>query len=370
MTLEDYTANIRGLRYLTNGKITEVHISENVVHANWAPIKEAPVDLASQFNAWLDRVRFPKEGKSRSKAKYLILEVADNGLQKLVPGATYDNVALSRTLGVSTLGGIRYKRSATGDISHVVIVTGENDHPYQDRWLGRKLLYTGEGLEGNQTLSRGNLALYNQMRKRYPIYGFQKLGVNRYRYIGMLDVVSCQTEIQPDVNRAPRQVYVFELVLREPKAPPPQPAAPRKKDEDILANLATIQGSLQSETLLTERYRRSRELVEELKQLYDYRCQLCDPSAPDAPEIPMRDGRRYVEVHHIKGFAEVAELRGDSQEEGEYLVDNYRNTIVVCCYHHKLLTYYTSPIEYVEARKEFVSKDKTVVLPLRNNKHL
>jgi predicted HNH restriction endonuclease len=157
----------------------------------------------------------------------------------------------------------------------------------------------------------------------------------------------------------------FELGIAE-RLPP----KPEQNDAEKLKDLARIQTELTKETIQVKKYRRSRELVQELKQLYNYRCQLCSPISINIPQIPMRNGNSYVEVHHIKGFNEVSHIEGVNQEEGDFEIDNYKNAITVCVYHHKLLHKHKDGFSYDAMQKCFVSRDKSSKIPLVLNKHL
>lgn len=148
------------------------------------------------------------------------------------------------------------------------------------------------------------------------------------------------------------------------------PSATKQNDAETLKELARIQTELAKETAQVKRYKRSRELVEGLKKLYDYQCQLCSPTSVDIPQIPMRNGNSYVEVHHIKGFNEVSHIEGVSQEEADYEIDNYKNAITVCVYHHKLLHKHKDGFSYDAIQKCFISRDKSSKIPIVLNKHL
>lgn len=76
--------------------------------------------------------------------------------------------------------------------------------------------------------------------------------------------------------------------------------------------------------------KRNRALVDELKSLYSYRCQLCHDES--IPPIVTVDGKNYVEVHHIKPLSEE---KYDEEED----LDVLENMIVVCPHHHKFLHY-------------------------------
>ena len=104
--------------------------------------------------------------------------------------ADYTNAELSDTAGVSTQGGIRYRGSIRSQIDRCVVITGsEKGAFYGDGWTNIDTLhYTGEGRSGNQTLTRGNLALSKQSELGFPLHVFEKQLVNRYAYAGQFRV--------------------------------------------------------------------------------------------------------------------------------------------------------------------------------------
>ncbi|MCS7124873.1 MAG: YDG/SRA domain-containing protein [Candidatus Bathyarchaeota archaeon] len=136
----------------------------------------------------------------------------------LKTGAVLSNREISRTFNVCTRRGIRYSGSLKTGIRHVVLTTVLSktpeesvENPYNDRFEGESLLYTGEGRLGNQRMERGNLALKMQMEKRFPIFVFEKKTPGKYVFLGQYDVVSVQTEKQPDAHGKPRKVFIFRL---------------------------------------------------------------------------------------------------------------------------------------------------------------
>lgn len=76
-------------------------------------------------------------------------------------------------------------------------------------------------------------------------------------------------------------------------------------------------------------YSRNRTLVQELKNIYGCRCQLC--KSEEYFDIKMQEGMYYTEVHHIVSNAEGVDEEGTLDRPG--------NMIVVCPNHHKYLHY-------------------------------
>jgi len=143
----------------------------------------------------------------------------------LKAGDVLGNREISRIFNVSVRRGIRYSGSLKTGIRHVVLTTVLNKtpeegiaNPYHDRFEGGFLLYTGEGLHGNQQMRRGNLALKLQMEKRYPIFVFEKKTPGKYMFLGRYNVTSVQTEKQPDVDGKMRNVFVYRLERAEASA--------------------------------------------------------------------------------------------------------------------------------------------------------
>lgn len=126
----------------------------------------------------------------------------------------FTNGQLSDVFGVSNSGGIRYSGKAEKP-RWVVFISGaiqvKSSVPYRDRWDGNLFHYTGEGLRGDQTLTRGNLALKSSIENGCPIYGFEKLAPDRYKYLGRFRVVDIGEERQPDADGNDRRVYVFRM---------------------------------------------------------------------------------------------------------------------------------------------------------------
>lgn len=133
-------------------------------------------------------------------------------------GDVLSNREISRVFNVCTRRGIRYHGSLKTGINHVVLITVLNktpeesvENPYNDRFEGESLLYTGEGRFGDQQMSRGNLALKMQIKKRFPIFVFERKAPGKYVFIGQYKVVSFQTEKQNDARGNPRKVFIFKL---------------------------------------------------------------------------------------------------------------------------------------------------------------
>jgi 5-methylcytosine-specific restriction protein A len=114
--------------------------------------------------------------------------------------------------------GIRYNGSLRTRINHVVLITALQktpedliQNPYNDRRIGNRLLYTGEGRCGDQKMNKGNLVLKQQIEKKYPLYVFEKKSPGKYVFLGQYKVLSLREEIQKDSQGKDRCVFLFEL---------------------------------------------------------------------------------------------------------------------------------------------------------------
>jgi SAD/SRA domain len=120
---------------------------------------------------------------------------------------------LSDIAGVSTQGSIRYRGSIHLHVERCVVITGSAKGAfYGDGWADIDTLnYTGEGRSGNQTLTRGNLALSKQSELGFPLHVFEKPFVNRYAYAGQFRVTRTYEGTMKGEDGEDRRVFRFEL---------------------------------------------------------------------------------------------------------------------------------------------------------------
>ncbi len=105
----------------------------------------------------------------------------------------YSNEEIYRSLSIGNAGGVRVKTSASGAVERVVIFTSLPtarqlaENPYHDRMEGDVLIYTGAGLEGDQSVTGVNARIVQQQDTPFPIYGFLQIGSRRDPSIGNKD---------------------------------------------------------------------------------------------------------------------------------------------------------------------------------------
>ena len=105
--------------------------------------------------------------------------------------------------------------------------------------------------------------------------------------------------------------------------------------QERLKRLKKMQGMLDKISGGTYRRIRCQELVDELKKLYNNRCQLCGEENGTIPFIEKDNGDYYCEMHHIVPISEVKNLA----DEWEFL-DTYLNALICCPHHHRFLHYH------------------------------
>jgi hypothetical protein len=137
-------------------------------------------------------------------------------------GETYTNDQIRFALDLENLGGIRPSLDSNRNIRHVAILTAAEDsgrlpteNPYHDRIEGSILIYTAQGREGDQVLTGRNKRLVEQYSVPTPFFGFTNIGRQRYRFLGLLELLRHYQENQTDKKGSLRKVWVFEFRIHD-----------------------------------------------------------------------------------------------------------------------------------------------------------
>lgn len=261
----------------------------------------------------------------------------------------YRKSEIWRPLGLANQGGIRPNKAR-----NFVVVFFDAPDPrrrpgrsyniyadFYDRSSGL-IRYTGEGQEGDQQLSRGNLWLADARKRGTTIHLFMQHHVGGlHEYIGEVEVESFRAEVQGDVHRSQRKVLVFQIRPISPVAVSEKDATDREIEFEIerkgepalsqsqlehelqrLAKLVRARGSVRqtvrSRTAI--QYVRFKAIVTALKTLYKTNCQICGDH-----HFETRKGF-YSEVHHLLPWA----VSHDDQPD---------NLVVICANCHRKLHY-------------------------------
>ena len=140
-------------------------------------------------------------------------------------GDLYTSDEIQKSLAVGNAGGIRISLDGRRDVRRVVTMTSPPttrqlaENPYHDRIEGDTLIYTGAGMEGDQSLAGPNRRLPEQLISCFPIYGFlliasrrnKEVGPRRWRFLGLLRYLRHYLDKQADARGVVRQVWVFEF---------------------------------------------------------------------------------------------------------------------------------------------------------------
>jgi hypothetical protein len=172
------------------------------------------------------------EAAGKPSSLVAILSDAMDDLTFFKVGETYTNDQIRLSLDLENLGGIRPSLDSEGNVRHVAIMTAAEDsgklsteNPYHDRIEGNVLTYTAQGREGDQVLAGRNKRLVEQYKIPTPFFGFSNIGRQRYRFLGLLELLRHYQETQADKRGELRKVWLFEFLIHDqPEVVPLQDA--------------------------------------------------------------------------------------------------------------------------------------------------
>lgn len=125
-------------------------------------------------------------------------------------GKEYSNEEIYHEFCGQTQGGIRLANATNS----IILIENPNA-VYQDRFDAINpsvLLYTGQGLVGDQQLTNRNRVLLNSADEKKELHLFYYNGRNRYEYKGEYQLADdVFEETQPDENGNKRRVYMFPI---------------------------------------------------------------------------------------------------------------------------------------------------------------
>lgn len=124
-------------------------------------------------------------------------------------GETISNGLLSEIFKVGNMGGMRRSKS-TGTL---VLISDNTKGLYQDQWHEGRLLYTGMGKVGDQTLEGNqNKTLAESNTNGVDVHLFEVHKAGKYTYAGRVRLADLPyQEVQPDDNGHDRKVWIFPL---------------------------------------------------------------------------------------------------------------------------------------------------------------
>ncbi len=127
------------------------------------------------------------------------------------PILTYQQVEVQYGIRITGFGrGINITESSVVLISSIGKSAGK--FTYHDRWTSDgDYLYSGEGKTGDQTLTRGNLAITDAEKDNKDIHLFIKFSPQEYIYQGVVKLVDYSYEDDKDEDGNIRKEYKFRL---------------------------------------------------------------------------------------------------------------------------------------------------------------
>lgn len=164
------------------------------------------------------------------------------------------------------------------------------------------------------------------------------IDVNGYLYYNLFLIAKIENKTINEVIKTYGYERVFKRELIEDIENKSEKVEYILEDEknifirDTLKELKEIQSKYSVFKNNTEKIVRNKKLVAKLKDLYQGKCQLCNQVSIQIPSIVRENGELYSEVHHITALNE-SKINNDDIE----FIDSYKNTIVLCPYHHKFV---------------------------------
>ena len=101
----------------------------------------------------------------------------------------------------------------TNTLNCLVLTTSEYNGVYEDGVVQNgTIIYTGEGLEGDQSITKNNKTLYESRETNVPVYLFTKDKLRRYIFEGRVELYGEPYQIpEKDINGNERLVWKFPL---------------------------------------------------------------------------------------------------------------------------------------------------------------
>lgn len=211
----------------------------------------------------------------------------------------------------------KYRGQSQGGISTpkgfplIFIFTGETGkkYGYHDTFRDDGVfLLTGEGMKGDMSMVRGNLAIATHNKKGKTLQLFQILKRGMVQYMGQAQCLNHHYEKRPDVENKIRDAIIFELemlpenkniVIGVQKTQEDHEASSDISKFDRATLLKIIENSVTSRTEYSQAIKRVYERSEAVKYYVLKRangiCELCKNPAP----FRTKEKRRYLEPHHI-----------------------------------------------------------------------
>ncbi|MDD3266604.1 MAG: HNH endonuclease signature motif containing protein [Burkholderiales bacterium] len=240
-------------------------------------------------------------------------------------GLSFTNNELSTKFEVGNSGGMR--RSIKNNT--LILIADHKKKMYSNIWFDDVLFYTGMGKNGNQSLDyKQNKILKNAKSLGVTLLLFEVYEKNEYIFRGEVELSGEPIkDIQEDINKNEREVFLFPLVLIKNATDVHNIDALRKKklyskySNQSLYLLFKKQKNIRERYITVNTYYRNVVLSEFVKRIANGVCQLCNQFAPFyINSVP------YLESHHVIWLS-----RSGS--------DSIDNLVAICPNCHKKMHY-------------------------------
>ena len=123
----------------------------------------------------------------------------------------HDHFGGNRQSGIST--------PANLPVIFLINSSGGDENGYEDGWMEDKknYLYSGEGRDGDQKLTRGNLQICQHVQRGKRIYLFEETTDTYIKLIGEFYFIDYIESQGLDFNKQNRLIYQFILRLKQKK---------------------------------------------------------------------------------------------------------------------------------------------------------
>ena len=201
---------------------------ENFITAVDPEIQQKIIDVINTEKAAAEEKRLAEEAARKAaeeerraavvhtpKKKKTLDEMfaADYHAEKLArhPILTYQQVEDQFGIRISGFGrGINPTEKTVVLISAVKVESGS--FVYHDRWTAEgEFIYSGEGARGDQTMTRGNLAIKDAAKDGKEIHLFVKFSPQEYYYQGIFELVDYTYEDDKDADGNIHKEYKFRF---------------------------------------------------------------------------------------------------------------------------------------------------------------
>lgn len=262
-------------------------------------------------------------------------------IDEFVIGNTYTREEIQSVFKCSLMSGMA-KSNATNTL---VLVSKHNKTIYEDKWENDILLYTGQGMSGNQKLSGQNKTLFESETNGIKIYLLEVFKETEYTFQGEVHLASTPyTSQQLDEKDNLRTVWIFPikkinnfkiplqiLTSNEEKK---EKSTKKMSNEKLNKELKQVNPNPSKREAVINHIERNSLVSEKTKRRANGKCELCGEKAP----FTKKDGSPYLETHHIITLAENGP-------------DQIYNTVALCPNCHRKIHILKNPKDLITLTK-------------------